>query len=89
MKCRRNTNYRFCAVLAFAAVRNNDKVGLIFTDQIELFIPPKKGSSHVLRLIRELLYFKMLRKKTDSCALDYLGRVTRRRRRCFWCRICG
>lgn len=71
----------FCAVLAFAAVRNNDKVGLIiFTDQIELFIPPKKGSSHVLRLIRELLYFKMLRKKTDiALALDYLGRVTRKK----------
>ncbi|MBE0536275.1 MAG: DUF58 domain-containing protein [Phycisphaerae bacterium] len=71
----------FCAVLAFAAVRNNDKVGLIiFTDEIELFIPPKKGSGHVLRLIRELLYFKMPRKKTDiALALDYLGRVTRKK----------
>ncbi len=71
----------FCAVLAFAAVRNNDKVGLIiFTDEIELFIPPKKGSSHVLRLIRELLYFKMPQKKTDiPLALDYLGRVIRKK----------
>ena len=71
----------FCAVLAFAAVRNNDKVGLIiFTDDIELFIPPKKGSGHVLRLIRELLYFKMPKKKTNiPLALDYLGRVIRKK----------
>jgi uncharacterized protein (DUF58 family) len=71
----------FCAVLAFAAAKNNDKVGLlIFTDQIELFIPPKKGSSHVLRLIRELLYFKMPKRKTNiPLALDYLGRVTRKK----------
>ncbi len=47
------------AVLAFAAIRNNDKVGLLmFTDEPELFIPPKKGKSHVLRVIREILYFK-------------------------------
>lgn len=71
----------FCAVLAFAAAKNNDKVGLlIFTDQIELYIPPKKGSSHVLRLIRELLYFKMPRRRTDiSMALDYIAKVTRKR----------
>ena len=55
----------FCAVLAFAAIRNNDKVGLIiFTDQVELYIPPKKGTTHVLRLIRELLCFKIADKKT-------------------------
>jgi uncharacterized protein (DUF58 family) len=71
----------FCAVLAFAAAKNNDKVGLlIFTDQIELYIPPKKGSGHVLRLIRELLYFRMPRRKTNiPLALDYLGRVTRKK----------
>lgn len=71
----------FCAVLAFAAAKNNDKVGLlIFTDQIELYIPPKKGMSHMLRLIRELLYFKMPKRKTNiSEALDYLGRVVRKR----------
>jgi uncharacterized protein (DUF58 family) len=71
----------FCAVLAFAAAKNNDKVGLlIFTDQIELYIPPKKGTSHMLRLIRELLYFKMPKRKTNiSQALDYLGRVVRKR----------
>jgi len=71
----------FCAVLAFAAAKNNDKVGLlIFTDRIELFIPPKKGSRHVLRLIRELLAFKMPKRKTDiPQALDYIARVIRKR----------
>ena len=71
----------FCAVLAFAATKNNDKVGLvIFTDQIELFIPPKKGSRHVLRLIRELLYFKMPKRKTNiPLAIDYLHRVMRKK----------
>jgi len=71
----------FCAVLAFAAAKNNDKVGLlIFTDRTELYIPPKKGSRHVLRLIRELLYFKMPKRKTNiTQALDYLARVTRRK----------
>ena len=71
----------FCAVLAFAAAKNNDKVGLlIFTDRIDLYIPPKKGTSHVLRLIRELLYFKMPRRRTDiNQAVDYLGKVVRRR----------
>ncbi len=67
----------FCAVLAFAAAKNNDKVGLlIFTDQTELYIPPKKGIRHMLRLIRELLYFKMPRRKTNiPQALDYLARI--------------
>jgi len=71
----------FCAVLAFAAAKNNDKVGLlIFTDRIELFIPPKKGSRHVLRLIRELLAFKMPKRRTDiPQALDYIARVIRKR----------
>ncbi len=67
----------FCAVLAFAAAKNNDKVGLvIFTDQIELYIPPKKGSRHVLRVIRELLAFEMPKQKTNiPMALDYVARV--------------
>jgi uncharacterized protein (DUF58 family) len=71
----------FCAVLAFAAARNNDKVGLvIFTDRIELFIAPKKGSRHVLRLIRELLAFKMPKRRTNiPMALDYLAKVARKR----------
>jgi uncharacterized protein (DUF58 family) len=71
----------FCAVLAFAAAKNNDKVGLlIFTDRLELFIPPKKGSRHVLRLIRELLYFQTPKRQTNiPLALDYLAKVIRKR----------
>ncbi|HPC94447.1 MAG TPA: DUF58 domain-containing protein [Sedimentisphaerales bacterium] len=71
----------FCAVLAFAAAKNNDKVGLlIFTDRIELFIPPKKGSRHILRLIRELLGFTMPRRRTNiPLALDYIAKVVRKR----------
>lgn len=71
----------FCAVLAFAAAKNNDKVGLLmFTDRVELYIPPKKGSSHILRLIRELLCFKMPQRKTNiPMAVDYLAKVVRKR----------
>jgi uncharacterized protein (DUF58 family) len=70
-----------CALLAFSAIRNNDKVGLIlFTDQIELFVPPKKGKRHVLRVIRELLYFTPAGRRTSiAAALEYLSRVTTRR----------
>jgi uncharacterized protein (DUF58 family) len=70
-----------CALLAFSAIKNNDKVGLIlFTDEIEKFVPPKKGKRHVLRVIRELLYFKPQRRRTDiQGALEYLSRVVRRR----------
>ena len=69
------------AVLAFSAIRNNDKVGLLmFTDAIELFIPPRKGKSHVLRVIREVLYFKPKSKGTDlKLALDYLSKVAKRK----------
>ena len=69
------------AVLAFAAIRNNDKVGLImFTDGVELFIPPRKGKSHVLRVIREVLYFQPKGRGTNiSAALEYLTRVSRRK----------
>lgn len=65
------------ALLAFSAIKNNDKVGLIvFTEAIELFIPPKKGVSHVLRLIREILHFTPRHRGTDiSAALDFFGRV--------------
>jgi uncharacterized protein (DUF58 family) len=71
----------FCAVMAFAACKNNDKVGLlVFTDRIELYIPPKKGTRHALRLIRELLYFKMPKRRTNiPGALDYLVRVLKKR----------
>lgn len=70
-----------CALLAFSAIKNNDRVGLlIFTDRVEKFVPPKKGRSHVLRVIRELLYFEPQGTGTDIAgALDYLNRVCRRR----------
>jgi len=69
------------AVLAFSAIRNNDKVGLImFTDQIEKFVPPKKGRRHVLRVVREILAFQPRGRGTDlPLALDYLNRVQSRR----------
>jgi uncharacterized protein (DUF58 family) len=69
------------SVLAFSAIKNQDKVGLIlFTDQIEKYIPPKKGRSHVLRVIREILFFEPERKGTHiSLALDFLNRVMQKR----------
>jgi uncharacterized protein (DUF58 family) len=76
-----DTAAELCAVLAFSAIKNNDKVGLvIFTDQIELFIPPKKGRGHVLRLIREMLYFQPKGVGTDiGGALEYMNRVIKRK----------
>jgi uncharacterized protein (DUF58 family) len=70
-----------CALLAFSAIKNNDKVGLIiFTDRVEKFIPPKKGKTHVLRVLRELLYHEPRSNQTDiASALEFLNRVTRRR----------
>lgn len=69
------------AVLGFSALQNNDKVGLIlFTDQIELYIPPKKGRQHVLRIIRELLYFEAAGKKTNlNIPLEYLTNVIKKK----------
>jgi uncharacterized protein (DUF58 family) len=68
-------------LLAFSAIRNNDKVGLIlFSDRVELFIPPKKGRSHTLRLIREILFFQPQGRGTDpALALDYLNKIVTRR----------
>ena len=65
------------SVLAFSAIRNNDKVGvLLFTDDVEKFIPPRKGRSHVLRVIREVLFFEPKRRGTDLVnALEFMGRV--------------
>ena len=70
-----------CSLLSFSAIKNNDRVGLIlFTDRVEKFIPPKKGVPHVLRVIRDALYFKPEGKGTDiRLALDYLNRVSTRR----------
>jgi uncharacterized protein (DUF58 family) len=69
------------AVLAFSAIKNNDRVGLIiFTGQIELYIPPKKGLKHVLRVIREILYFKPQGKKTDiSAAVKHVNNMLKRK----------
>lgn len=69
------------ATLAFSATQNNDKIGLIlFTDQIELFIPPKKGRSHVLRIIRELLEHEPKSKHTDiTGALKFLSNVMKKK----------
>lgn len=69
------------ALLAFSAIKNNDRVGLlIFTSQVEMFIPPQKGRKHVLRVIRELLYFKPKEKGTNlSGALEYLNKILKRR----------
>jgi len=69
------------AVLAFSAIKNNDKVGLmIFSDRIEKFIPPRKGKKHVLRVIREILFHKPQESSTDlNVALEHLSRIIKRR----------
>ncbi len=69
------------SVLAFAASRNNDKVGLlIFTDHIETYVPPRKGRSHILRVIREILFYEPSGKGTDlPDALDHLNRLLKRK----------
>jgi uncharacterized protein (DUF58 family) len=74
-----------CAVLAFSAIANNDKVGLmLFTDRVELFIPPQKGRQHTLRIIRELLHLEPVGRGTDLAgALQYARNVLRKRSVCF------
>lgn len=73
------------AVLAFSAIQNNDKIGVIFfSDQVEKFIPPKKGKSHILRIIRELITFEPEHKGTDiGEALRYFNNVIKKRSVCF------
>ena len=70
-----------CAVLAFSAIQNNDKIGVIFfSNQVEKFIPPKKGKSHILRIIRELLNFEPENKTTDlSVALKFFNNIVKKR----------
>jgi len=70
-----------CAVLSFSAINNNDKVGvLFFTDEIEMFIPPKKGKNHILRIIRELIDFQPKGKGSDlTQALRYLNNMLKKR----------
>lgn len=74
-----------CAVLAFSAINNNDKVGVIFfTDRVEKFIPPKKGRQHILRIIRELLDFEPQGSSTNiGTTLDYFNNVIKKRSICF------
>jgi uncharacterized protein (DUF58 family) len=69
------------ALVAFSAIKNNDRVGLIiFTDEVELFVPPKKGKKHVLRVISEILTFEPRSPRTDLAAgIEFLGRIARRR----------
>ncbi len=78
---KRDVAAELAAILAFSAIGNNDKVGLIvFTDVVERFVPPRKGLRHALRLIRDVLYFQAARPGTSiHYALDYLNRVIRRR----------
>ena len=70
-----------CALLAFSAIKNNDKVGLvIFSDHVEKFVPPRKGRRHVLRVIRELLYHQPTGRGTDiTTALEYVAHIQRKR----------
>jgi uncharacterized protein (DUF58 family) len=69
------------ALLAFSAIRNNDRVGaIVFTDDVEMYIPPRKGRAHVLRVIRDLLYFEPQGRGTNLAhACEYLNRITRKR----------
>jgi len=77
-QAKRELAAEIASVLAFSAIRNNDKVGLIlFTDEIEKYMPPKKGRKHVLRVIREILFYEPKRKGTNlNTALQFLSRVT-------------
>src|SRR6218665_3482920 len=71
-----------CAVIAFSAIQNNDKVGVIFfSDKVEKFIPPKKGRSHILRIIRELIALEPVQTGTTNVrvALEYLNNVQKKR----------
>jgi uncharacterized protein (DUF58 family) len=78
---KREIEAEIACVLALSAVRNNDKVGLVlFSDQIEAFVPPRKGRQHVLRIVREVLSCQPKRRGTDVAhALDFINAVTRRR----------
>jgi len=78
---KRDIAVEICACLAFSAMKNNDKVGaILFTDRIEKFIPPKKGKSHILRILRELLFFEPVGKKTNlRLGLEYLNKVIKKR----------
>ena len=78
---KRETMAELAAMVAFSAIKNNDRVGLyIVTDRVEKFVPPKKGRKHVLRVVSEILAFEPQSRDTDIAAgLDYLGHIARRR----------
>src|SRR5256886_367677 len=78
---KREVAAELAAVLAFSAISNNDRVGLVeFTDRVERFVPPRKGTRHVLRLIRDVLFFQPRRRGTSIReGLDYVNRVLHRR----------
>ena len=80
-RMKKNVIIEIAAILSFSAISNNDKIGVIFfSDQIEKFIPPKKGRTHTLRIIRELIEFEPVSRKTDiSVALRYLTNAMKRR----------
>lgn len=78
---KRDLMAEIAAILAFSAIKNNDRVGLIiFTDHVEKFVPPKKGKKHVLRVITEILTYQPKSKTTElASGLEFLGRVTKRK----------
>jgi len=78
---KKETIAELCAVLAFSATQNNDKIGaILFSDEVELFIPPKKGRKHILRIIRDLIEFEPKSKKTDiSNALKHFNNMIKKR----------
>lgn len=80
-KLKRSLAAEICSLLTFAAIQNNDKVGLVaFTDRIEKFVPPRKGLRHGLRIVREALYLNPEGRRTNlSLALEYLNRVLKRK----------
>jgi len=80
-KLKRDITAELCSVLAFSAINNKDKIGLIlFSDRIEKFIPPQKGKLHALRIIRELLFYKPERNETNiKIALEHLNRILKRK----------
>src|SRR4051812_9340368 len=81
LRQKREVAAEMAALIAFSAVSNNDKVGLItFTDRVERYVPPRKGTRHVLRLIRDILYFEPAHRGTSLReGLDFLSRVQHRR----------
>lgn len=84
-KLKKNQMTEIAAVLAFSAIQNNDKIGVIFfSDRIEKFIPPKKGTTHILHIIRELIDFQPTNRGTDvAAALQYLTNAIKKRCTCF------